>query len=74
MLKIVGFSFYVRLMHAALLSKEIKISIPQKAGPVPPRVMPGAELQPAEEEISTPEARQAYIQGLSSLQRSQGKA
>ncbi|CAL5222508.1 g4882 [Coccomyxa viridis] len=47
----------------ALLSKEIKISIPQKAGPVPPRVMPGAEPQPAEEEISTPEADRPISRG-----------
>ena len=56
-------SLHVRTMHAALLGKEIKTSIPQKAGPVPPRAMPGAEPQPAEEESSAPEADRPISRG-----------
>ena len=54
---------YVRIMRAALLSKEIKISIPQKGSPVPPRAMPGAEPLPAEEDSSTPEADRPISRG-----------
>ena len=52
------------MVHAALLSNERKTSIPQKAGPAPPRVVPGAEPQPAEEENSAPGADRPICRGF----------